>query len=115
VSGIQTCEPLEEAFAPPAEVEEMLTAQREPVTVELVVPQERRWALDRFAESVTVLADDEESVSARAELLPPVQQRLGLVLLTCGPAAFVVEPRSLEDAGVELARRLLHHHRSDAG
>jgi proteasome accessory factor C len=85
------------------------------VTVELVVPQERRWALDRFAESVTVLADDEESVSARGELLPPVEQRLGLVLLTCGPAAFVVEPRSLEDAGVELARRLLHHHRSDAG
>jgi proteasome accessory factor C len=111
VSGIQTCEVLDETFEPPADLDALLSAQREPVTVELVVPQERRWAVDRYAESVTVLADDEESVSVRAQLLPPVEQRLGLVLLTCGPEAFVVAPRALENAGVDLARRLLDHHR----
>jgi proteasome accessory factor C len=115
VSGIQACEVLGEDFEPPADVDALLAAQRQPVTVDLVVPQERRWAVDRYAETVTVLADDEESVSARAELLPPVDQRLGLILLTCGPEAFVVEPRSLEDAGLELARGLLHHHRFGAG
>jgi proteasome accessory factor C len=115
VSGLLACEPLDETFEPPGDVDALLAAQRQPVTVELVVPQDRRWAVDRYAESVTVLADDEESVSLRAELLPPVEQRLGLVLLTCGPEAFVVQPRPLEDAGVELARRLLDHHRSGAG
>jgi len=110
VSGIQTCEVLDESFAVPLDVDALLVAQRAPVTVELVVPQERRWAVDRYAESVTVLADDEESVSLRADLLPPVEQRLGLALLLCGPDAFVVAPRALEDSGAHLATRLLSHH-----
>lgn len=110
VSGIQACEVLDETFELPADVDELLAAQRSPVTVELVVAQERRWAVDRYSESATVLDDDEESVSLRAALLPPVAHRLGLTLLTCGPSAFVVQPRSLEDAGLELARRLLRHH-----
>lgn len=110
VSGIQTCEVLDEHFDPPADVDEHLAAQRTPVAVEIVVPQDRRWAVERYAESVTVLDDDEESVSLRADLLPPVEQRLGLILLCCGPEAFVVRPRPLEDAGVDLARRLLRHH-----
>jgi predicted DNA-binding transcriptional regulator YafY len=110
VSGIQTCEVLDEHFVPPADVDELLAAQRTPVAVEIVVPQDRRWAVDRYAESVTVLDDDEESVSLRADLLPPVDPRLGLILLCCGPDAFVVQPRSLEDAGVDLAGLLSRHH-----
>lgn len=110
-SGISACEVLDETFEPPADVDALLTAQRTPVEVELVVPQDRRWAVERYAESVTVLSDDEESVALRAGLLPPVDLRLGLTLLTCGPDAFVVAPRSLEDAGVEMARLLLDHHR----
>lgn len=111
VSGIQDCEVLDERFELPPHVDELLAGQRAPVPVELVVPQERRWAVDRHAESVTVLADDEESVSLRADLLPPVEQRLGLLLLACGPSAFVVAPRGLLDAGVETATVLLDHHR----
>jgi proteasome accessory factor C len=111
VSGIQDCEVLDERFEPPPDLDALLTAQREPVVVELVVPQDRRWVVDRFSESVTVLDDDEESVSVRAELLPPVEQRLGLLLLTCGPDAFVVRPRRLEEAGTAMAERLLEHHR----
>jgi len=110
VSGISDCEVLDETFEPPADVDALVAAQRTPVPVELVVPQDRRWAVERFAETVTVLADDEESVSLRAGLLPPVELRLGLTLLTCGNDAFAVAPRSLEDAGVDLARLLLEHH-----
>ena len=114
VSGIQASETLDERFELPSDVDELLAAQRAPVTVELVVPQERRWAVERYAESVTVLADDEESVSLRADLLPPVEQRLGLLLLSCGPSAFVMEPGRLIDAGVESAAVLLDHHRAGA-
>ena len=110
VSGISSCELLDETFEPPADLDALLVAQRTPVGVQLVVPQERRWAVDRYAESVTVLDDDEESVSLRADLLPPVGQRLGLLLLCCGPDAFVMEPQSLEDAGAVAARQLLEHH-----
>lgn len=111
VSGIQDSEVLEDRFELPADVDALLTAQRAPVAVELVVPQERRWAVERYAESVTVLADDEESVSLRADLLPPVQQRLGLLLLSCGPSAFVMSPVTAPDAGVAAATVLLEHHR----
>lgn len=114
VSGISTCEVLEATFELPADVDELLTTQRTPVTVELVVPQDRRWAVDRFAEAVTVLADDEESVSLRADLLPPVAQRLGLLLLCCGPDAFVMTPLDLADSGADVARVLLEHHRDRA-
>lgn len=114
VSGISTCEVLDETFELPADVDELLTTQRTPVTVELVVPQDRRWAVDRYSEAVTVLADDEESVSLRAELLPPVAQRLGLLLLCCGPDAFVMTPLDLADSGADVARVLLEHHRGRA-
>lgn len=114
VSGISTCEVLDEIFQLPADVDELLTTQRTPVTVELVVPQDRRWAVDRYSEAVTVLADDEESVSLRAELLPPVAQRLGLLLLCCGPDAFVMTPLDLADSGADVARVLLEHHRGRA-
>ena len=110
VSGIETCEVLAETFDRPVEVDELVTAHRAPTSVQLVVPQTGRWAVERFAESVTVLDDDEEVVSLRAELLPPVEQRLGLLLLCCGPEAFVMAPAELRDAGAELARTLLHHH-----
>lgn len=110
VSGISSCDVLEETFEPPADLDDLLAAQRTPVPVELVVPQERRWAVDRYAEAVAVLADDEESVKVRADLLPPVEQRLGLLMLCCGPEAFVTAPAGLTGAGEALARVLLDHH-----
>ena len=111
VPNIQSAEVRPETFEPPADLDALLLAQRSPVTVELVVPQDRRWAVERFAESVTVRDDDEESVSLRAELLPPVGQRLGLLLLCAGPEAFVMAPRELERAGEAMAAALLAHHR----
>jgi hypothetical protein len=40
-----------------------------------------------------------------------VQRRVGLVLLIAGTDAFVTEPADLRDAGRDLARELLTHHR----
>jgi hypothetical protein len=112
VSGIQSCHALEDTFEPPTDLDDLLAAQRIGEAVELVVPQDRRWAVDRFADSVTVLADDEESVSVRAELLPPVDDRLGLLLLCAGPDAFVMSPERLQAAGAVTAAALLSHHAS---
>jgi predicted DNA-binding transcriptional regulator YafY len=112
VSGIREISLLEETFARPAELDELIATQRASVDVELVVPQTGRWAVERFAESVTLLQDDEESVKLRAAFLPPVEQRVGLILISCGPQAFVMAPPTLSDAGANVARQLLDHHTS---
>lgn len=112
VSGIASAELLGTRFERPDEADALIEANRTPTWVRLVVPQTGRWAVERFAERVEVLDDDEDSVALRAALLPPVPQRLGLVLLSCGPEAFVMEPRALQEAGAALAARLLEHHQA---
>jgi predicted DNA-binding transcriptional regulator YafY len=110
VSGIREISVLDATFERPGNVEELIAAQRTAADVELVVPQTGRWAVERFAESVTLLQDDEESVKVSAAFLPPVQQRVGLILISCGPEAFVMAPSSMLDAGANVARQLLEHH-----
>jgi predicted DNA-binding transcriptional regulator YafY len=110
VSGIRELQVLDQRFGRPTDVDALISANREPVEVELVVPQTGRWAVDRFAESVRVLQDDEDSVKLRASFLPPVDHRVGLVLICCGPEAFVMSPTGVQDAGADLASQLLEHH-----
>lgn len=110
VSGIRRHELLDEHFDLPADLDSVLAAQRTPSPVHLVVPQSRRWVVERYAEKVAVIDDDEDMVSLRADLLPPVRDRLGLLLLVCGPDAFVMTPEDLRDSGREVAERLLRHH-----
>jgi predicted DNA-binding transcriptional regulator YafY len=110
VSGIREVAVLDETFERPGNVDELIATQRAAVDVELVVPQTGRWAVERFAESVTMVQDDEESVKVRAAFLPPVGQRVGLILISCGPQAFVTAPPVMLDAGAEVARQLLDHH-----
>jgi predicted DNA-binding transcriptional regulator YafY len=112
VSGIRGISVLDETFERPDKVDELIATQRAAADVELVVPQAGRWAVERFAEAATLLEDDEESVKLRAAFLPPVDQRVGLILITCGPEAFVVAPPGLLDAGANVARQLLDHHMS---
>jgi proteasome accessory factor C len=114
VSGLVGARTTDETFDLPADLDDLLAANRRPETVELVVPQDSRWAVDRFAESSEVLADDEDDVALRAQLLPPVAQRLGLLLLCTSPDAFVTAPDALRDAGVDAARALLAHHGATA-
>jgi proteasome accessory factor C len=64
-----------------------------------------------YAEDVHVVADDELTATLDLDLLPPLEHRLGLLLLVSGPAAEVVKPKRLARCGTELAQRLLEHHR----
>jgi proteasome accessory factor C len=114
LSGIRTAGATGETFEVPADLDAQIAANRTERAVDVVVPQDARWVVERWAESVTPLQEDEESVKLRASLLPPIDWRLGLILVTAGPDAFVVEPRELGDAGRTLARELLTHHRVSA-
>lgn len=110
VSGIVDLEVTDETFEPPAALDDLLARNRAAEPVQLVVPQESRWAVERYAESTRVTDDDEGDVALTADLLPPVADRLGLLLLCCGPEAFVVAPESLAAAGARTARQLLEHY-----
>lgn len=115
VSGIRELKVLDETFERPADVLERIEANRQLHVVDVVVPQDSRWAVELYAESAELIAEDEDSVKLRAHLLQPVEQRLGLLLIAAGPNAFVVEPAELSEAGRNLARTLLEHHRDLAG
>jgi hypothetical protein len=111
VSGIRELDVVDETFEPPANVSELIDANRQLRDVDVVVPQNARWAVELYAESAKLIAEDDTSVKLRAQLLPPVEQRLGLLLLAAGADAFVVEPSDLIDAGRTVARTLLEHHK----
>lgn len=113
VSGIRELAVLDETFERPADIAEQVRANRTLQPVEVVVPHGARWAVELYAESADVLTEDERSVRLRAQLLPPVERRLGLLLLAAGCEAVVVHPEHLTDAGRHLARELLDHHAVD--
>lgn len=114
LTGIREATVLDETFERPPQLDDRLAGTRYEQRIELVVPQDARWAVDRFAEGSELLAEDEESVKLRVRLLPPVERRLGVLLLAAGPLAFVTDPPALADAGRALARELLDHHGSTA-
>lgn len=111
VSGIREMDVLDETFERPPDVTARIEANRQVRAVDVVVPHSARWAVELYAESAELLAEDEASVKLRAHLLQPVEQRLGLLLLAAGPDAVVDHPPELADAGRDLARALLEHHR----
>lgn len=115
LTGIREATVLDETFDRPPEIGKRLAGDGYEQQVELVVPQDARGVVDRFAEDCEVLDEDEESVKLRVRLLPPVDRRLGILLLTAGPLAFVTEPQTLAEAGRALARELLAHHSAGAG
>lgn len=112
LSNIRSVEVLDETFEPPSDLSARLQAQRTTTPVQVRVPHSARWAADMYAEQVTVVADDEATVVLDLELLPPLEQRVGMLLLVSGPDAAVLEPAGLIAAGPALARELLAHHRS---
>jgi proteasome accessory factor C len=112
VSGIRTLDLMDETFDVPADVDDLIDAARQVVEVRLVVPRERSWVVERFAESVVVTRADDD-LEMLAEVLPPVPDRVGLMLTLAGPDAFVVEPAALRHAGADTARALLAHHGLD--
>ncbi|RIQ31203.1 helix-turn-helix transcriptional regulator [Jiangella rhizosphaerae] len=110
LSGVRSATILAARFEHPADVDALIAANRRTTAVDLVTPQDSRWVVDRFSESVEVLGADEDMIRMRAHLLPPVDRRLGLLLLVAGPDTWVNTPTTLRDAGTDLARDLLAHY-----
>ena len=110
LSGIRAVESLEQPFDLPDDLPALLDAQRATTTVRMVLPHGSRWAADMYAETVTVLRADEDDAELELELLPPIADRVGMLLLAAGSGAFVLEPAELADAGAVLAEELLIHH-----
>jgi proteasome accessory factor C len=111
VANIRKFEVLDETFSPPGDLERLLEEQRATTRVRVRIPHAARWAADFYAEQVTIVADDELTATLDLELLPPVPQRIGLLLLIAGQEARVLDPTALVAAGPELAAELLAHHR----
>ncbi|WP_141014156.1 helix-turn-helix transcriptional regulator [Nocardioides sambongensis] len=112
LSNVREVEVLDRGFTVPAGAAELLEQMRRTERVRVCLPQAGRWAADFYAEEVTVVSDDEESVELDVDLLPPLEHRVGLLLLAAGEDAFVVEPAALDSAGAVLAEELLLHHTS---
>jgi predicted DNA-binding transcriptional regulator YafY len=112
VSGIQDLDILSETFTRPSDVDDRIEANRREAEVDVVVPHGARWAVELYAESAELVVEEEKSVTLRARLLPPIERRLGLLLIAAGGDAAVVGPSELADAGRQVAAELLEHHAS---
>lgn len=115
VSNIRGASVLDETFEVPSEADEAIRRNRLTQTVRVTLPQRARWVADRFAERVTVAGDDEDTVTLDLELLPPLEHRLGLLLVVAGPSASVDAPADMRQAGVAVAAELLQHHEAGPG
>lgn len=113
LSNIREAELLDQTFEVTPEATELLAGQRATTRVRVCLPQSGRWAADMYAEQVSFVHDDEESVVVDVELLPPLEQRVGMLMLAAGPDAFVVDPPELDTAGAVLAEELFIHHSVD--
>lgn len=112
LSNLRSHEVLEETFEVPPDLEARLEDQRTTRTVRMQLPHGARWAADVYAEQVRVVADDELSVTLDLDLLPPLERRVGLLMLAAGSDARVIDPARLVACGPQLAAELLAHHRA---
>lgn len=112
---IRECEERDERYDPPADLDRMLKDQRSTTPVRVQLPHAARWAADFYAENVEVVQDDELATTLDLDLLPPIDRRVGLLLLIAGEDARVLQPAALIAAGPALAAELLTHHRLPAG
>jgi predicted DNA-binding transcriptional regulator YafY len=111
LSNVRDYEVLDDAFEKPDDLDAMLMAQRETVTVRVQLPHRARWVADFYAERVAAVEEDETSVTLDLELLPPVDHRVGLLMLASGLDTVVLDPPNLVATGPKLAAELLTHHR----
>jgi proteasome accessory factor C len=110
VTGISEVEVLDETFERPDDVADRLERARRAVTVSVVVPHRSSWVVEQLAERVRVVRSDDDDLQLEADVLPPVADRVGLMLVVAGPDAFVTDPAGLTAAGRDTARALLEHH-----
>jgi proteasome accessory factor C len=105
---------LDETFEPPRNLNTLLASQRTTTRVRVQIPHAARWAADFYAENVENVTDDELTTTLDLDLLPPVEHRVGLLLLIAGEDARVLDPTTMISAGPMLAAELLAHHRTSA-
>lgn len=110
LSNIREAHVGDETFELPDDLDRRLEEQRATTVVRVEIPQSARWAADMYAEQVTVIDDRETAVELELALLPPLEHRLGLLMLAAGSDARVLEPGDLAGCHVALARRLAAHH-----
>jgi proteasome accessory factor C len=111
LTGVVDAEVLDETFDPPADVVDLLVAQRRTTRVRFSVPEEKVWVVERQAERADRVDSDGQATIVDAELLEPVHDRIATILVISGADARVLEaPADESDAGREWARRLLEHH-----
>ena len=110
LARVQEFEVLAERFSDPDDLDVLLARQRALTRVELIVPHETRWAVEKYAERADVVEENPRTVRLSAYLLEPVRFRVGLILLDGGVRAKVIDPIGLAEAGRELARILLAHY-----
>ncbi|GAA4129717.1 hypothetical protein GCM10022215_42560 [Nocardioides fonticola] len=110
LANVRAVEVLDETFEPPADVEQLLVRQRATSRVRLQLPQDARWVVDMYAESIETVAEDEDAFVADLDLLPPDGERVGLMLLASGPGARVISPGTVLPEAMNFVERLLGHH-----
>lgn len=113
VQNIRELTVLEQTFARPTDLAERLAQARVTERVRLQVPHAARWAADMYAESVSVVADEDSSQTLDLELLPPAERRVGLILLAAGEESRVISPRHMLPDALQGVRELLAHHRRE--
>ncbi|MBO0846492.1 MAG: WYL domain-containing protein [Nocardioides sp.] len=111
LANVRRAELLPDRFVPPDDLTGVLARQRETTRVRARLPQSARWTAEMYAENVCVVADDEEFCTLDLDLLPPLEHRVGLLLVAAGSTAELLEPTELRSAGADLAQELLDHHR----
>lgn len=114
LSNVRSAELLDETFEPPAGVESLLERQRRTITVRMELSQDARWAADMYAEQVTVVEQDESTLVADLELLAPVGDRVGLIILASGPETRVLSPNHVLPEAIGIIEELLRHHEKAA-
>ena len=110
LSNIREADVLDDTFEMPADLADRLVRQRATATVRVRLPHSARWAADMYAEQVRVVEEDEVAATVDLDLLPPLDHRVGILLLAAGPGATVVDPPELGPEGARLAAELLEHH-----
>jgi proteasome accessory factor C len=111
LTGVQHFNVLADTFDTPENLTVLLEQQRHLTPVELTIPYDARWAVEKYAEKVETVSEDETMITVRAQLLEPVEERVGLIMLAAGPGAASGTERTRE-ATRRLATALLTHHRA---
>ena len=114
LSNVRSVETLDDTFDPPAGAAHLLTKQRTTNRVEMTLTQDARWAARQFAEATTLVAEDEEFVTLELDLLPPVGERVALVMLASGTSTRVA-PGSILPEALGFVEELLQHHEGTPG